>query len=108
MNINRGKQFEVKFKEDFLRISGVSIDRLYDQVSGMYGVRNICDFIAYHYPNMFYIELKSHAGNTFPFSNLKQYEKLYPKVGIPGVRVGVILWFTEHDKIYYIPLSTIT
>ena len=108
MNINRGKQFEAKFREDFLKISDVSIDRLYDQVSGMYGVRNICDFIVYHYPNMFYIELKSHLGNTFPLSNLKQYEKLVTKVGINGVRVGAIIWFIDHDKVYYVPISTIT
>ena len=108
MGTNRGKQFEQKFKEDFSRIPGVSIDRLYDQVSGMYGVRNICDFIVYKKPLLFYIELKSHLGNTFPLSNLKQYDKLCNKVGIEGVRAGVIIWFIDHDKIYYVPISTIT
>lgn len=107
MNINRGKQFEQKFREDFLKIPGVSLDRLYDQVSGMYGVRNICDFIVYHYPNIFYLELKSHIGNTFPLSNLSQFDKLLTKTGIGGVRVGVIIWFIDHDKIYYVPISTI-
>lgn len=73
----------------------------------MYGVKNISDFIGYYYPNIFYLELKSHLGNTFPLSNLSQYDKLLPKVGINGVRVGVIIWFIDHDKIYYVPISTI-
>ena len=108
MNINRGKQFEIKVREDFLKLPDTSIDRLYDQVSGMYGVRNICDFIAYHYPNIFYLEVKSHKGNTFPFTNLSQYDKLKNKVGIMGIRVGVILWFIDHSKVIYVPISTIT
>lgn len=107
MNINRGKQFEQKFREDFLKIPGVSLDRLYDQVSGKRGVKNISDFIGYYYPNIFYLELKSHRGNTFPLSNLSQYDKLLPKVGINGARVGVVIWFIDHDKIYYVPISTI-
>ena len=74
----------------------------------MYGVRNISDFIVYHYPNIFYIEVKSHLGNTFPLSNLSQYDKLVVKVGIKGVRVGVIIWFIDHDKIVYVPVSSIS
>ena len=41
------------------------------------------------------------------FENIKQYNKLIKKVGIPGVRVGVILWLYEKDTVLYIPVSTI-
>jgi hypothetical protein len=54
------------------------------------------------------LECKSHEGNTFPFSNLTQYEKLCGKVGIKGVRAGVVLWFIDHDVICYVPISSIT
>lgn len=105
---NKGKQFEQKFKEDFLKIKDATIDRLYDPVGGMRGISNISDFIGYIYPKIYYLECKSHEGNTFPFSCLSQYDKLIHKVGIKGVRVGVILWMIDHNKVVYIPISTIT
>lgn len=105
---NYGKQFEQKFKDDFLKTVGNStIDRLYDSMSGYLAISNISDFIGYSYPNIFYLECKSHKGASIPFENITQYEKLTQKVGIPGVRCGVILWLYEKDKVYYIPIKTI-
>lgn len=106
--MNIGKQFEQKFKEDFLKIPGSTIDRLYDTMYGYKTISQISDFIGYVFPNILYIECKEHKGNTFPLSNLTQYSKLKEKVGIPGVRAGVIIWFFDHDKILYVPISTIT
>ena len=106
--MNIGKQFEQKFKEDFLKIPDSTVDRLYDTMYGYKSISQISDFIGYIYPNIFYLECKEHKGNTFPLSNLTQYSKLKEKVGIPGVRVGVIIWFSDHDKILYVPISTIT
>lgn len=107
MGLNRGKQFEKKFASDFLKIENSSLDRLYDVTSGYKSISQISDFIGYIYPNIFYLECKTHKGNTFPLANLTQYEKLLPKVGIKGVRVGMILWMIEHDVIVYIPISSI-
>lgn len=106
--MNIGKRFEQNFKEDFLKIPNSTIDRLYDTAYGYKSISQISDFIGYVYPNIFYLECKEHKGNTFPLSNLTQYTKLKEKVGIPGVRVGVIIWFSDHDKILYIPISTVT
>ena len=106
MSDNLGKKFEQRFKEDFGKIPGTSIDRIYDVTSGYFGLRNICDFIAYYYPYIFYMECKSINGNTFPLSNLKQYDKLLGKKDIKGVKAGVVLWFKDHDKILYIPIQT--
>lgn len=109
MAVNRGKSFETKFAEDFKRsIPSSSLDRLYDQLSGYKTISNISDFIGYKKPNIFYLECKSHLGNTFPLVNLTQYDKLKGKVGIPGVRTGVVIWFIDHDIIIYVPISTIT
>lgn len=108
MSTNRGKQWEVKVREDFKRtFPNGTIDRLYDPVGGYVGVRNISDFIAYNYPNFYLIECKSKDGNTFPFTNLSQYDKLLGKVGIKGVRTGVIIWFKDHDIVIYAPIKTI-
>ena len=37
-----------------------------------------------------------------------EYDALKEKVGIKGVRAGVVLWLYEKDKVFYIPISTIT
>lgn len=108
MGINRGKQFEGKFKNDFLKIPNSSLDRLYDTQNGYKSISQISDYIGYVYPNIFYLECKCHEGNTFPLENLTQYAKLKQKVGIPGVRAGVVIWFIDHDKIIYVPITTIT
>lgn len=34
MPTNYGKAFETKLKEDFLKVSGSTVDRLYDPVGG--------------------------------------------------------------------------
>lgn len=105
---NRGKQFEDKFKEDFNKLSESSIDRLYDVMNGYKNIKQISDYIGYLYPNIFYLECKAHKGASLPLSNITQYENLKTKVGIKGVRSGVVLWLYEKDKVLYIPTSTVT
>ena len=108
MALNRGKQFEAKLKQDFLSsISESTIDRLYDSVSGYKAISNISDFIGYKKPFIFYLEAKSHQGNTFPLVNLTQYDKLVGKIGIPGVRTGVVLWMIDKDYVVYLPIAFI-
>lgn len=106
MAVNYGKKFEARMKADFERIPGMSIDRIYDSMSGYKKISNISDFVAYYYPNIFYLECKSHKGNTFPLTCLTQYSKLYEKVIYNGVRAGVVLWMIDHDKVLYIPIRT--
>ena len=106
--MNKGKNFEIQFKKCWEKSFPVSfIYRLNDQMSG-YKVfsRNICDFICFNEGLLYLIECKSHNGNTFPLVNLTQFDKLKEKVGIPGVRAGVVIWFIEHNKVVYVPIST--
>jgi hypothetical protein len=105
---DRGKQFEDKFKSDFRKLPDSSLDRLYDVMSGYKSIKQISDFIGYLYPNIYYLECKSHKGASLPLSNISQYDNLKTKVGIKGVRSGVVLWLYDKDKVFYIPTSTIT
>lgn len=105
---DKGKAFETKFKEDFQKLEDNSVDRLYDVMSGYKAIKQVSDFIAYLYPNIFYIECKSHKGASIPIANITQYESLKTKVDIKGVRSGVVLWLYEKDKVFYIPTKTIT
>lgn len=110
---NRGKQWEKKFKEDFLKLPNSTIDRLFDSTNGFKSISTVSDFIGFignkdtESGNIYYLECKSIKGNTFPLANLTQFDKLILKSGIPGVRAGVILWFIEHDCVWYVPISTI-
>lgn len=108
MKQNLGKKFEEKFKNDWLKIPNSSIDRLYDTMNGYKTISQVSDFIGYVFPNIFYLECKSINGNTFPITNLTQYNKLVKKVGIKGVRVGVVIWYKEHERVIYVPISTLT
>ena len=106
MAVNRGKQFEEKVKEDLLKLSHVSLERLPDQMSGYQGSKNVCDFTTYIYPFYYYLECKTTNENTFPLSALTQYDKLLERAGRLGVRSGVILWFVKHDTVVYVPIKT--
>lgn len=108
MSANIGKNFEERFKLDWQKsFPDGTIDRLYDSMSGYLSISTVSDFICYNYPNIYYIECKTHKGASFPFTNLTQYVKINNKVGIKGVRAGVVLWLYEKDKVLYIPISTI-
>ena len=108
MATNYGKPFEQKFRSDWLKIPNSTIDRLYDVTMGYKRVKQVCDYIGYVYPNIFYLEAKSTHGNTFNFNKLTQYKSLVEKVGIVGARVGVVIWFVDHSKVVYAPIATIT
>lgn len=100
--MNRGKDFENKFKEQMSNV--FNIDRLKDSTNGYLGNSNISDFILYYYPYQYYIELKSTKGNTLPFSNItnSQWHGLIDKETIEGVGAGIVVWFLEHDKTFFV------
>lgn len=91
---NRGKQFEQKIREAFLKIPNVSIDRIPDQTMGYKGACNISDFIVYKEPYEYYVECKSVHGASLPFSNISQnqWQGMLEKSKIEGVFAGVICW----------------
>lgn len=104
-----GKKFEERFKADWIEsFPDSTITRLYDVTSGYTNISTISDYICYNYPNQFFIECKSHKGASLPLTNITQYDKMIKEVGKPGVRVGVMLWLIEKDKVYYVPVSTLT
>lgn len=107
---NHGKKFEQQFEHDWkVSFPDTFLLRLPDQQSGYYGTsRNICDYIAFTNKQLFLIECKSIKGNTFPLSNLTQYDKLIKYAAINDVNIFIVVWFIEHEKVLAIPLSTFT
>ena len=106
---SRGKQFEEKLKEDWMKtFPNGFLHRLPDQMNGYKNTSsNLCDFIGFNIDKLYLIECKSHRGASIPMGNITQYEKLKKKIGIPGVRAGVVLWLIDKDLVMYIPMSTV-
>lgn len=108
MSENYGKKFEQQFFHDAAQIDHILILRLPDQQSGYYGSsRNICDFIIFRNKKLFFIELKSIGGNTFPFSNFKQFDKMMQLPTVEGVVKGLIVWFKDHNRVLFFDLNVI-
>lgn len=107
MAVNRGKQFENVIRECLERVANVSVDRIHDQTTGFRGSSNICDIIAYRYPNEFYFECKTVHGNVLPFKNIsdKQWEGLVEKSTKLGVFAGIICWWVDKDITTFIPIE---
>lgn len=106
--ISRGKQFEDKLKQQFEKIPNISIDRLYDVTTGFKNHNNICDFIVFKNGTLNYFECKAIHGNTLNFkSHIRenQWEGLLNKAPISMVNAGIIVWFIDLDKTYFIDIE---
>ena len=107
--INRGKQFEKKFQEDWERsIKDSFLLRLPDQMSG-YKITssNLCDFICFAEGKLFLIECKSHNGASIPFTAIPQYHRLIGYKDFENVFPGVIVWFKDKDCVLWLPITTL-
>lgn len=105
-----GKEAEKKIKEWLDRPEdGYSFDRLPDQMTGFYGSFNICDFICFKSPNMYYIESKATYNDRFDFSMLseKQHDGLLEKSNIEHVFAWVIVLFATHKRAFVIDIREI-
>lgn len=105
---NRGKDFEAEIKRCLEDVSNVSVDRLPDAMGGYSGVKNVCDFMAYHYPNNFYIECKCLYGNTLNYKSAiskNQWDGLASKSKIKGCVAGVVVWFMDYDLTTFVPIQ---
>ena len=105
-----GKKAEAKIKEWLDRPDeGYSFDRIPDQMTGMFGSSNICDFDMYKYPNMYYIESKATYEDRFAFSALtnKQRDGLLLKSQISGTYGFVIVLFVSHKRAFVINIKDI-
>lgn len=108
MTINRGKQFEEKFKRDWLLTVPNSLCyRLYDVTNGYKSIVNACDFICYKQPFIYLIDCKSTQGNILPFTDIRQFEQMCKYYPIEGVKIGVMWWSIKNDKVVWIPISTL-
>jgi recombination protein U len=107
--VDVGKEFEKDFKDSFKDLDNISLDRLYDPVGGAKGIKNICDFIVYKNPYIYYFELKTTKEKLFPFSRItdRQYDGLKSKAPIDGAYAGPVINFREFEETYFIPIEVV-
>ena len=116
--VNRGKQFEEQVHKALDLVPNTTVTRLKDPQNGFAGVRNECDFIAYHYPHQYFLECKSCHGNTLSIksNNPKQcygditntqWEGLLEASSVVGVVSGVLVWFIEHNTTLFVPIKAL-
>lgn len=106
-----GKKAEHKIAEWLNRPEdGYSLDRLYDQMTGFYMVsRNICDYICYKYPYIYYIECKETEKDRFDFDMIQphQHDGLLKKSKIPGCFGLVTVLFTTYKRTFILKIQDI-
>lgn len=103
-----GKKFETVFKADWKRCFPNSfIYRLPDQMSGFAGAgsSNPCDFLGFTQGKLFMLECKEHKGASLPFSAIRQIDKLASFIGLEDVYPGVLVWLSEKDIVFWVPIE---
>lgn len=124
MNINRGKKFEQVIREAFRKVPDTFVMRLPDQTTRYRGTSaNICDFVVYKHPTVYFVECKSVHGNTLSihsepkkdnngklhgfYGNVTdtQWKGLLEASKCPGVVAGVICWWVDHDVTRFISIQ---
>ena len=102
--INDGKPFEDRVASNF-KSYGIDYQRLHDQMSGLKGSTNPCDFIAYSYPNMLYIECKSCGEDKFDMLHyIREFQwiELIKKDKVPGTRAGYLVWMSQYQRLFWV------
>ena len=110
MNDGLGKKAEQKIKEWLDRPKdGYSFDRIPDQMSGMYGSSNICDFALFKSPNQYYIESKATYEDRFDFAQItdNQRTKLLEKSQIKHVFGLVIVLFATYKRAFVLDIQDV-
>ena len=103
----RGKQFEARFQQDWMRIfPNTLVFRLKDQKTGYKETsKNPCDFLCLPNNELFMVECKEHKGASIPFSAIPQYERLLEYKDVKNVRPGVVIWFSEKDIVLWVSIQ---
>lgn len=110
MNDLLGKKAEKKIQEWLDRPQdGYDFNRIPDQMSGLKGSDNICDFTLFKYPYHYYIESKATWDDVFKYSMLTktQYTGLLEKSRLPGVYGIVIVLFATYKRAFILNIQEI-
>lgn len=107
---NLGKKAEGKLKEWLNHPDdGFFFHRLPDQLTGLYGSTNPCDFFLYKSPNFYLIESKATYEDRFDFSMItdNQRQKMLESEKVNGVTSYVAVLFASYQQMFLIDIKDI-
>lgn len=110
MSDDIGKKAEHKIREWLDRPEqGYCFDRIPDQMNGFYGSCNICDFLLYKYPTLYYIESKATYGERFDFARISEYQMTHmlAKSNIAHVEAVVVVLFATYKRAFLLRIKDI-
>jgi len=110
LNDNLGKRAELKIKTWLDRPEdGYSFDRIPDQMNGFYNSCNICDFICFKAPYMYYIESKATWAERFEWNRVTEFQRknLLKKSKINNVYGLVIVLFATQRRAFVFQIEDI-
>lgn len=108
MPVNRGVDFEHKFKEDWLRSFPNSLCyKIPNQMSGMRTINNWADFLCFFGEKLYFIDCKAHSGASIPFDAMPQFERLNKLKNIPNMVTGFVVWLYDKDTVTFVPTYTV-
>jgi hypothetical protein len=110
MNSEIGKEAEKKIREWLDRPElGFCFDRIPDQMTGLEGSENPCDFLLFKSPEFYYIESKATYEDRFDFNMIRkhQYQTLVDKSKIDHVHGVVVVLFASYKRAFWIPIQSI-
>ena len=105
---NLGKKFEARFAQDWKRcFPNTLLYRLPDQQSGYAGggSSNPCDYFCFPGDKLLMVECKCHAGQSIPFSAIRQYNKMLDYKDLYKTYPGVVVWFYEKDIVIWVSIE---
>ena len=103
-----GKAFESVFRLQWKKcFPNTLVFRLKDLMNGYKDTsQNPCDFLCFPGHNrLFMVECKEHKGASIPFSAIPQYERLLEYKDYYDVYPGVLVWLSEKDVVFWVPIS---
>lgn len=103
-----GKKFEKQIRTQLEKLNNVAIIRLYDTTNGFKGINNPCDLIIYKKPKMIMLECKTIKGHLLNFKGHireNQWDKLLYYSKYEGIEAGILVWFRDENKTFYIDIK---
>lgn len=107
--VNYAKRQETAIRDGCKRAPDVICERLFDTMGGRMNLKQPSDFIGYRFPNIFYLEAKTTAGDQLPMANISehQWKSLGERSKITGCISGIIVEFRlseDEIKVFFVDI----
>lgn len=109
----KGRSEGHKFEDDFRKSVPPSVYIKKLKLGGFHykGGGNEADFLLYNYPKLYFLELKSHKGKSFPIDAIRKNQidgLVINQHSIKGCVCGFLFNFRDYEETYFISIDDLT